>query len=552
MSKIIPYIPNTAFLVGLLCAPFVWSYFVPTLESNPYIVPVTTIHPEDSIRVPKGARLRALNPTQEIKRYIYEVHYLKFGLDIPSGGDYALYGISSNTKSDPATLSVNGVIVSNMAFYEYTGSRHKNFETHRILSHIRLHRGENKFILSGNDLFERSFILVLYRHSPMTLTRYTVIFSLFGLSGLLCMWLQRATAASPKGKLVVVIVATVIVAVAPLTAVGIWQHTNLKYFGYRLYDYPNRLEDFESYLESDTHKDYRKGRFSVCIFGDSTHQHLLKDPEDYMMPTLRRELPDSKREKIEIYGLSNGAASAYHYYYLTNRIVAEKPDLLIIEVNMHTFSYGWQSKTFHVRPNIHRFLRLDEMKKSQDIYYGDTRVSLGTYLLQKADDELFNYIFHPVIGGLKYSAFTRLQLYRNRINENIGSRYSLEQPPSHRVARPMWKPVNSRDNPMFKSYKAINRLTEKHGIPVLYYATPINESQVNRKNKIDIQMKESYDFIRDVIVDGPHIHFLDLSNADPELFSDGLEHLTPEGIEYVAGRLAEYIVEFKDEQDARK
>ena len=59
-----------------------------------------------------------------------------------------MYGIASNSISEPVHLSVNGHQTTAMAFYQRTGSKRRDFETHLLARGVDLLAGDNEVRLS--------------------------------------------------------------------------------------------------------------------------------------------------------------------------------------------------------------------------------------------------------------------------------------------------------------------------------------------------------------------------------------------------------------------
>ena len=109
----------------------------------------------------------------------------------------------------------------------------------------------------------------------------------------------------------------------------------------------------ESYLESEDHRGARREKFSVFVMGDSTHYWSLQ-PQDYMVPVLERAIAAKGVEDIAIYGVSGGALNAFDFYLVLNRIVHEKPDVVVVPVGMRSFSEFWLEVQSNAHPPLRR------------------------------------------------------------------------------------------------------------------------------------------------------------------------------------------------------
>ena len=86
-------------------------------------------------------------------------------------------------------------------------------------------------------------------------------------------------------------------------------------------------------------------------------------------------------------------------------------------------------------------------------------------------------------------------------------------------------------------FHLIEDLAKKHGISVLYYSTNQNVQAQLEKGRA-LKLPENTAVIKRAITREPSTFFLDLAASNPpEMFSDANEHLTPGGINQVAGHL---------------
>jgi hypothetical protein len=77
---------------------------------------------------------------------------------------------------------------------------------------------------------------------------------------------------------------------------------------------------------------------------------------------------------------------------------------------------------------------------------------------------------------------------------------------------------------------------------VLYYTEQVNVEAQRKKGK-DLRVRENFAVIEDAIARDAGVRFLMLSDENPpEMFSDDIDHLTPEGIADVAAAIAREIV----------
>jgi len=100
-----------------------------------------------------------------------------------------------------------------------------------------------------------------------------------------------------------------------------------------------------------------------------------------------------------------------------------------------------------------------------------------------------------------------------------------------------WNDSITEGHDLFQMFHLIDGLSKKHGISVLYYSTNQNVQAQLEKGR-DLKLPENTAVIKRAITREPSTFFLDLAASNPpEMFSDANEHLTPDGINKVAGQL---------------
>jgi hypothetical protein len=115
----------------------------------------------------------------------------------------------------------------------------------------------------------------------------------------------------------------------------------------------------------------------------------------------------------------------------------------------------------------------------------------------------------------------------------------LQRAPERRYER--WNSDIPDDHPLFEAYRLINSLAGRYGIRILYYAQQVDEQSQRRKGR-NLRVVPNFSTIEKVIGGDPGVTFLMLADENPsEIFSDGIDHLTPEGITSVAAALADEI-----------
>jgi hypothetical protein len=108
-----------------------------------------------------------------------------------------------------------------------------------------------------------------------------------------------------------------------------------------------------------------------------------------------------------------------------------------------------------------------------------------------------------------------------------------------------WNTDIAEDHPLLQAYRLINDLAARNGIEVLYYTEQVNV-EAQRKKGNDVRIRENFATIESAVAGDPGVHFLALAEENPpEMFSDDIDHLTPEGITRVAEAIVREIVALK-------
>jgi hypothetical protein len=527
-----PRIPPALWLSLAVCLAFppVWNGLVPHHVGEPIAIALTPPHPDDALELPPDRiEARALPVAPEARA---TTRRFAFALDRP--GRYSLYGISSHVVSAPLLLRLDGERISTRAFDAGTGSRHRDFTRRRIAAGVELRGGEHRVALQGSHLSVRTFALELRREAPLGPARYLGLAVVAGLLLAARRWWVR-TPLRPRARLV----ATASFAGLPagLALLAAWWLSGPALVSTNLSDIGKleRLAELDSYLDSDLHRE-RGPRPSIAVLGDSTHFFGL-DPRDAMRPSLERALRSRGLGELELYGIAARAFSAFDYYLLLNRLVEERPDLVVVPLNVRSFGEEWIASAAHDFTPIERYLRLDELLAAPRVRVGRREIALDRVLIRRIDHALAGSRLSLLLRGLRRTLHAELRLAAEKALP------AALQPPPPPGPPPTWPREIASDHPLLAFLRAGNRLAHRHGVEILYYTVQVNLEALAR-NGTRLPLAELHASIEREITGTPGVHHLDLARANPGwMFSDAAEHLNGRGMRSVARRLADRIAE---------
>lgn len=465
---------------------------------------------------------------------------MRFEFELPEGGRYSLHGIAQNRISRPVELSVNGRVVSRVAFRQVTGPEP---EAHRIATRVRLREGSNEVSLTGGDLKQRSLSLELREEAPPSPIRLLLWLAAAAALSLVGYRATRSLRLSARARLAGVCALTGLLGIGSLAALARVDGAQLVELGRKNPELYRRIEAFEAYLASERWEQARRDRFTVAVFGDSTH-YLSLEEDRTLLPAMRRALPEGRREEIEILGMSAGGMGAWDYYLLLNRMVREPPDLVVLPVNGSSFSRGWMRNRGYWFHTLERYLTVRELPAALRLDVAGRSFEPGRLLRQWLDDLIFGGRAAPFLRGVKIYAeeeTARLSAAGLRLGQS-----SLPPIPDE-TARPRsedadWATADvPPDHPLFAVYDRINALARRHGIRVLYYN--VGEQSLESGGVGPITPERDVRAILDRIGGAPGVSALRLPPGFPEgEFMDRWIHMTPRGIDALAERLVTEIL----------
>jgi hypothetical protein len=335
-------------------------------------------------------------------------------------------------------------------------------------------------------------------------------------------------------------VPTLLVAVAAT----LWGE-QLVLFGYKSHRLIGRLNEFEAYLASARHETETASKYTIGVFGDSSHFYKLPD-ESWMIPTLQRELQARRVDDVAVYGMSFTALTAWDYYLLLNRVVDDPPDLLILPVQLGSFSKAWLTRTGWHFPTLHHYLPYSEWGRAYGLSVAGRSFHWEQIALQRLDYAVFDGRAQPFFGGIRYL----WNLGRAGAVKSVGNALMGDWPPIADAVEqvPTWQQVDNdiRENhELFSAFDRINELAAEHEIPILYYTAQLNAASYARLG-IDLRLAKNYGLVERRLKTGPGIHVLQLGIENPEdSFADESLHYNPLGISRLATHLVDAAIEIR-------
>jgi hypothetical protein len=533
----------TAALVLCLLFPVAWNRRFPAFEGDAVSIQLTTTRPDDEIEVPESST-RAVRRTFKSHR---NEQFLAFAFELERAGRYSIFGISSNRGAQPIELRVNGRAESATAFFQKTGSMRRDFERHLVARAVPFVAGENVVSIAGPRAMNRTVLLELHMEAPLRPLRYVALFLAAAVALAARRFAVSRFAAPPRARLAVAVLLYATSLAALPAALLALSEGHLVPLGEKDPIKTQRLRYLEEHLQSQDHRTAKEEKFNVFVIGDSTHYWSL--PRRHrMVPVLQRALHDDAKNDTAIYGFAGGALNAFDFYLLLNRVAHERPDVVVIPVGLRSFSEYWLHNEGYRFHDMDHYLLPSEITRAWNLSVAGREISLVGWLLRRLDALLFDGRGAHLLRGAKVFFEDESERIEDRIERTaLGSWEPV--PVETRLATtpnyPRWNTDITADHPLLRAYGLINDLAARHGIEVLYYTEQMNV-EAQRKKGRDLRIRENFAVIESAIAGEPGVHFLMLSDENPpEIFSDDVDHLTPEGIAGVAAAIAREIAALK-------
>jgi hypothetical protein len=534
---------GVAALILCLLVPLAWNRLCPALEDGAVSVQLTMMRPDDEFEPPEPS-MRAVRTQFTIEG---NEQLLAFAFDLERAGRYSVYGISSNRDAKPLELRMNGRSVSTTAFYQKTGSMRGDFEKHLIARAVPLVAGENVVSIAGPRAMNRTVFLELRREAPLHPLRYAALF--LAAAGLLAMrrFVSLRFPLSPRARLAVAAVAYAVGLAALPAALFVLSNGHLVPLGEKDPVKTQRLRLLEEHLRSEEHRKAREEKFTVFVMGDSTHYWSLP-PSHHMLSALENALPEGERDEIAFYGIAGGALDAFDFYLLANRIAPERPDVIVVPVGLRSFSEWWLHNEGYRFHGFDHYLRPSEFLRAWNLSVAGREIPLVGWVLRRLDARFFDGRAAHLLRGGKVFFESESERFQQEISQTLLASWEpvskeVQMKAIRRYRR--WNTDIGEDHPLLRAYRLINGLAARHGTRVLYYTEQVNVEAQRKKGK-NLRVRENFATIERAVAGDPGVHFLMLADENPqEMFSDDIDHLTPEGIAGVASAIVREIVALK-------
>lgn len=329
-----------------------------------------------------------------------------------------------------------------------------------------------------------------------------------------------------------------------LAAFGFWTYrldgTALSEEGYSNAIVAQRLDEMEEYLASDARDSSDEKTFRVCVLGDSTHAYQVP-PNQYVIAGLRRVLNEHRKEDIDVFGYHCQGSDAYDFYLVLHRLILEKPDLVVVPVNLRIFGEGWSRQERFAFPSLQRFIPLADYPSVLALSSDHREFAWEHMLLYRWDHLLFGDRMAPFLAGIR-NLYTAKEDRAIGFVEDSARDYAIPlstltdtpEPSFEEFLRGTYTSELFGTHYMLEVFRELSRYARENGAQVLYYA--VQTPAPRARQKANFQMIER-NLRRD-----PGVHFADLSRVlDADQFSAG-EHPTPQGLAILTGHLANEIV----------
>lgn len=303
----------------------------------------------------------------------------------------------------------------------------------------------------------------------------------------------------------------------------------------------SNMDEMDDFFESELHLKAKDSHYFIFLLGDSTHMYSLR-PHQRLLPQLWKRLPEDPASDIEMYTLAIAGFDAFDYYFVTNRLMKEEIDLIILPINLRSFGAAWSERQVRVYPELQGHVRLREIAAATALNTAQHPTRWEHILLRKLDIALFGGDAEPFVRGIRQRYRSDQDALTSRL-ESMVARYA--DPIPYERIRPKPSLAHMRagtypyrvesDHEMINAFRALNDLAARHNTDVLYYTV--------QPKKLGILLLRCFDVIRESLTESPNVHFVTLPfTLEKEHFARG-EHVTPQGMQITAGHLADALAD---------
>jgi hypothetical protein len=279
----------------------------------------------------------------------------------------------------------------------------------------------------------------------------------------------------------------------------------------------------------------------VVLFGDSLS--LCADPgkrgQDRVGRALRGAL-ERAHAPIDLLDLAHPGLRPIHYYALLGEALDERPDAVVVEINVRAFLPDEALPGRARLPHLLRKIGLRDAVRLRGPLAADQLSVLDPALFQLKDDLGLLY----ALEGLRESFLDWLRSVSQAATEAVGLRHvrSTKMAEFARRTRPPGE-IDYTAHPNAAVLRAILEATRARGAHVLFYVAPVNPNVLAAAGpEVARNLPDRIEALRHA-VGATHDEWLDLHDRLPaSLFRDAHGHLRRVGCTRVATPLAERLL----------
>ncbi len=279
---------------------------------------------------------------------------------------------------------------------------------------------------------------------------------------------------------------------------------------------------------------FLKKKTDIIYLGDSTL--FMKDKGDKD----RRDLGRMVADMLPQYSVGEISHAAYHiglYLEFCKYIVKQKhhPSIIIIPINMHSFSPDWDMNPLNQFEREKIILRGGFLKHLVLTFYKPLRVFEYSFYTVTREEYLNTPVFNGkqqvgIIGDFNKIGYTKYSWSNMKNKIMVFYMYSL-----------------SRQHRKVQSLKETARLLSRHNIRALFYVGPINYELCEKywPGQFTQRLAENVQVVRSVL-ESEGVDLLDLSTTCPanafmrRIYP--LEYVKDKYRLYIAGRIRDLVV----------
>ncbi len=297
-----------------------------------------------------------------------------------------------------------------------------------------------------------------------------------------------------------------------------------------------------------------KSKQDMFVLGDSVYERISAYDTDRR--SLSRMIEDMAKGSFDVRCISYSAyhLSVYYLLIIAAKIIGIRPAILVIPINMRSFSPQWDmNPLFRCSKQVNKllnFIRMHDRTKLPELYGSDGGISIRTYINSEAEF---------LKGGFRtVSDFIDIIYSKPETEEEREFRYG-------QIFTYHYLYSLGQNHPKLRILKDIIHMTRKDGINVFLYITPINYQAGLRYVGNDFLnlFSTNIGVVRDCIFKAislelagtvasreSNVMFCDLSaRLDNEHFfseHESTEHLNEKGRAFLAGTIIREIALFRE------